>query len=67
MGRNRIISKKNLPQCHFLHHKPNVTWPGIEKEGERGGGEERGAEEKRKRTNILYAFIMHAVRSTKPI
>jgi hypothetical protein len=26
----------NPPQCHFVHHKPNMTWPGTEP-GRRGG------------------------------
>jgi hypothetical protein len=23
-------SEKNLSQCHFIHHKPHMDWPGIE-------------------------------------
>jgi hypothetical protein len=23
-------SKKNLSQCHFIHQKPHMDWPGIE-------------------------------------
>jgi hypothetical protein len=27
-GENKITWDKNLSQCHFLHHKSNVDWPG---------------------------------------
>jgi hypothetical protein len=23
-------SRKNLSQCHFVHHKSRMDWPGIE-------------------------------------
>jgi hypothetical protein len=29
IGRGTDVFVENLPQCHFVHHKSNVTWPGI--------------------------------------
>jgi hypothetical protein len=28
-GRNRS-TRKNPPRFHFVHHKPQITWPGID-------------------------------------
>jgi hypothetical protein len=33
---NRSARRKNVPQCNFAHHKPHMTWPGLEP-GPRGG------------------------------
>jgi hypothetical protein len=30
-------SEKSLSQCHFVHHKSNIDWPGIEPELTRWG------------------------------
>jgi hypothetical protein len=33
-GENEIVGE-NLPQCHFVHQKLHMTWPGIELEPQR--------------------------------
>jgi len=29
-GENRSPKEKNQSQCHFVHHKSQADWPGIE-------------------------------------
>jgi hypothetical protein len=29
IGREPKYSGENLPQCHFVHHKSHMTWPGL--------------------------------------
>jgi hypothetical protein len=29
-GKNPKYSGENLSQCHFIHHKYHMNWPGIE-------------------------------------
>jgi hypothetical protein len=30
IGRETELLAENLPQCHFVHDKSHMTWPGLE-------------------------------------
>jgi hypothetical protein len=29
IGGETAVLGENLPQCHFVHHKYHMTWPGL--------------------------------------